>query len=321
MESDTSVARGVRAMGDDFDVSCKRLLAEKPILSRMLKACLAEYSSESLEVIEGRWLASSPRVGSDPLHRDDTTSNAVTKLTGEDKTHSEGMTTFDIRFDALAPCASEPIRIEIDVEAQKEFNPGYPLTKRGVYYAGRMLSMQGTTDVVNSHYERVRKVVSMWVCANVPQAFAGTVTRFHLTQKDLLGSAPYRKQNYDLVDVVMICLDTKMRDASYGILGLLGMLLLPGMSAQDKLSSLEEDFGMMVSNRLEGKVKEMCNLSELYWDEAMDKGFKEGEEKGRAEGILATVRSILKSTSYTAEQVLAMLDISTEERQSLLGQL
>ncbi len=55
---------------------------------------------------------------------------------------------YDVRFDAIVPTAvhdaasQDVIRLIINVEAQTAFNPGYPLTKRAIYYCSRMISAQ-----------------------------------------------------------------------------------------------------------------------------------------------------------------------------------
>lgn len=55
---------------------------------------------------------------------------------------------YDVRFDAIAPKSAdsaeqeEVIRLIINVEAQTKFKPGYPLTKRAIYYCSRMISAQ-----------------------------------------------------------------------------------------------------------------------------------------------------------------------------------
>ena len=52
---------------------------------------------------------------------------------------------YDVRFDAIVPTAvhdaasQDVIRLIINVEAQTAFNPGYPLTKRAIYYCSRMI--------------------------------------------------------------------------------------------------------------------------------------------------------------------------------------
>lgn len=46
--------------------------------------------------------------------------------------------------------------------------------KRAVYYCGRMLSAQYGTVFTNSHDEKVKRVISLWVCLNPPFTGSGT---------------------------------------------------------------------------------------------------------------------------------------------------
>ena len=52
----------------------------------------------------------------------------------------------------------------------------------------------------------------------------------------------------------------------------------------EKKKILEEDYGLKMSVELEGRMNEMCNVSD-YWEEvALQTGRKEGREEGRKEG-------------------------------------
>lgn len=77
----------------------------------------------------------------------------VTGQQTEDKSETEGAVFYDIRFNALAPADGHPIRLIINVEAQNDFHPGYPLLKRAIYYCSRLISSQYGSVFVKSHYE------------------------------------------------------------------------------------------------------------------------------------------------------------------------
>lgn len=76
---------------------------------------------------------------------------------------------YDVRFDAIAPKSAdsteqeEVIRLIINVEAQTKFKPGYPLTKRAIYYCSRMISVQHGPIFTKSEYGKIRKVYSIWI--------------------------------------------------------------------------------------------------------------------------------------------------------------
>ena len=119
---------------------------------------------------------------------------------------------YDVRFDAIAPKSAdsteqeEVIRLIINVEAQTKFKPGYPLTKRAIYYCSRMISAQHGPIFTKSEYGKIRKVYSIWICTQPSDGFENTLTRYSIKPEQLIGEAQEETENYDLMSVVMICL-------------------------------------------------------------------------------------------------------------------
>ncbi len=285
----TSLANGVRAVSDDYDVACKRLLSERQILSRIMHDWLAEFSDIDAGQIERECLVGEPRVGEDPVGRDEAVPGMVDALSEEDAALAEGVVGFDVRFEATVPRSEDGkgdvIRMEMDVEAQHDFYPGYPLLKRAVFYGGRLLSLQGYDVIPGSHYGRVRKVVSIWVCAHPPRKYAGTVTRFGLRPEHLVGEAEYKLQDYNTLEVVMACLDDQNPGHSEGALGMLEVLLSTRMPASKKIAYLESECGIVMSECLNERVINVCNLSQGAIEEGFKEGCKEGLKVGRKEGL------------------------------------
>ena len=128
----------------------------------------------------------------------------------EDSTLTEGTVHYDVRFDAIAPTAvhdaasQDVIRLIINVEAQTAFNPGYPLTKRAIYYCSRMISAQHGSIFKKSEYEKIRKVYSIWVCTKPSDEFQNTLTRYSIRSEHLIGNTTEKLENYDLMSVVTI---------------------------------------------------------------------------------------------------------------------
>lgn len=115
---------------------------------------------------------------------------------------------YDVRFDAIAPATAndaaqqDVIRLIINVEAQTAFNPGYPLTKRAIYYCSRMISAQHGPIFKKSEYGKIRKVYSIWVCTKPSDEFQNTLTRYSIRPEQLIGNATEKSENYDLMSVV-----------------------------------------------------------------------------------------------------------------------
>ena len=135
----------------------------------------------------------------------------VTKVQGmgnEDISQNEGTVYYDVRFNAIAPSTEEHgnIRLIINAEAQNRFKPKYPLTKRAVYYGSRLISAQHGTVFTKSDYQKLRKVYSIWICVNPAKKFRNTITRYSLKPETIIGNAVEAPENYDLINIVMVCL-------------------------------------------------------------------------------------------------------------------
>ena len=286
MNTDTTIAKNIRVADEkaSYDAACKRLLSEKIILAWIMKNCLEEYRDCDVEEIAEKYIEGTPQVGEVAVAADET--NRVSMIQGagnEDTSLTEGTVTYDIRFFAIAPVSGELIRLIINIEAQNDFYPGYPLIKRGIYYCSRMISAQYGTEFTNSHYENIKKVYSIWICMNPPKSRENSITRYYIAEENLVGSVKEQKADYDLMAAVMICLG-KEGDSGTDLLKLLNVLLSTETGSQDKCQILEEDFHIRMTQTLESEVSLMCNLS---------KGVEEkGIEKGRQEGIIAMVSAL-----------------------------
>ena len=103
----------------------------------------------------------------------------------------------------------------------------------------------------NSHYEKIKKVYSIFICMNPPNYRKSTINQY----------------------------------------------------------SIQEEFGIKMTQELEREVSEMCNLSEGV------------EQKGIAKGITASIRNLMESMGWSIEQAMDALQIPTEERNGYLNML
>lgn len=207
MDIDTPIAEDIHATDQSarYDAACKRLLSQKIILAWIMKSCLKEYRDCDVKEIAEKYIEGTPQVGMVPVAPDETNAPRIRGMGSQDTSLTEGSSVYDIRFRALAPSSNELIQMIINVEAHNKFNPGYPLVKRGIYYCGRLLTSQNGTEFVHSEYQKIKKVVSIWVCMDPPKERRNTITRYHLTEENLIGHVKEPVQNYDLIVVVMVC--------------------------------------------------------------------------------------------------------------------
>ena len=213
----------------------------------------------------------------------------VTKVQGmgnEDISQNEGTVYYDVRFNAIAPSTEEHenIRLIINAEAQNRFKLKYPLTKRAVYYGSRLISAQHGTVFTKSDYQKLRKVYSIWICVNPAKKFRNTITRYSLKPETIIGNAVEAPENYDLINIVMVCLGKMEEWNDNNLIKFLGVLFQNELSAREKKDILERDFNIPMTETFESEVDDMCNLSQGVAEEAMQKGLEQGRQEGIEQG-------------------------------------
>ncbi|MBQ1554508.1 MAG: PD-(D/E)XK nuclease family transposase [Clostridia bacterium] len=359
MQMDTSLAGYLRAGEgqDPCDALAKEILSNREILAWILKGVVEEFKDCTIRDIADKYIESdleiaATAVDADMNHRPRT--DSITGMNTEDKTVGEGTIYYDIRFSALAPGDGRQIKLIINVEAQNAYRPGYPLVKRALYYAARMISAQNGTEFAAPHYENLKKVYSIWICSQPPQVRQQAITRYTVREETVLGHSTEKKENYDLLSVIFINLSNRFDEHSGNMIDLLNTALTGELSANQKIKVLHEDYGIHMTKKLEGDVSLMCNISEGYrirgmelgraegfrqgmeqgmeqgiqqgmeqgiqqgMEQGMEQGIQQGMQKGLNEGILkgmlSAIRNIMESLNIPADQAMNLLKIPENDR-------
>ena len=299
-----------------YDAVCKRLLSERIILGWMMRECLEEFRGCSPQEIAANYIEDGVRVGDLPL---------IYGIRNEDVSQEEGTVFYDIRFLANAPSGGERIRLIVNVEAQNEFYPGYPLIKRGIYYGSRLICAQYGTEFTGSHYEKIKKVYSIWICTGAPKKRRGSITEYAIGERNRAGCVREQKEHYDLMTVIQICLGEGSEKESAGAGGklprLLELLLVSDRPAEEKKAILQEEYQIPMTQSIEGEVEKMCNLSQGIENRGIRKGRQEGIREGRREGRREEreelLKNLMKTTGWSLKKSMEALKISSEEEERL----
>ena len=278
-------AQQAKAQKKAYDEACKRVLSDRGIMAHILKACTKEFKDCDLQDIAQRYIQGEPSISRIAVEPEAILPRIESEQT-EDKSEAEGTVYYDIRFHAVAPVDGKLIQLIINLEAQNDFNPGYPLLKRAVYYCGRMISSQYGTVFVKSHYEKIQKVYSIWICTMPTKKWEYNISSYQLTEKHLIGHTQAERSHYDLINIVLVCLGNKSYQHLKGILRLLNMLLLDNIGSQEMQELLTTEFNVTMTPHLEKGVAEMCNLSEGIERRGELRGRRLGEEVGEKRGEL-----------------------------------
>lgn len=273
-----------------FDAQAKILLSHKEVIANILKYAVKEFSDCSLpEIIS--CLNGNPEVGIETV--DDDYPSRMDVAGSETVSSVEGMRTFDIKFKVRTP-DNEEAELIINIESQNKYYPGYTLEKRGIYYLSRMISSQYNVEFTKSNFDKLKKVYSIWICTHSPVEIANTITSYSFKPENIVGSVPDVPHKYDLMTLIMINLG--VHDKNYT--GLIKMLdtLLNGI-LKDKtnaLKILENEFQIPLITMQE-EADTMCNLSEGVFEEAYEKGIKDGIEKATISKAVEVVNALVES--------------------------
>lgn len=262
--------------------SCKRILSNKYVLANILKVCAPEFHNCSIQEIAQKYIESVSEPGSTGVDTDCTNVESCDTIVGagnEDATRTEGTIRYDVRFDAWAPDDSGKMLLIVNIEAQNNFDPGYPLIKRAIYYASRLISAQKERYWTKSEYANINKVYTIWICLNPPQKNEGFINLYELTEKHLLGTTKLPELEYDLINVVMVGLSKSPTDNA--MINMLSTVFSPQSTEDEKIAALVEN-EVPCEYDIKKEVAEMCNLSQSV------------SQNGKMEQLFATVETVMK---------------------------
>lgn len=288
-----------------YDAHAKAILANKQVISLILKYTTDEFKDYDLDTIKK--CIEDISVNS-ILWKPGETNAKITGLPQEVTIPYEGKTVYDIRFNVRVPGTKEKsgyhLMIDLEVE-QDENNNTYITVSRGVLYGGRMLSEQIGRNVTNGHYENLQKVISIWLCFNASEEKAHTIVRYRMKPEDLLGHYP-DVEGYDLIEVIVIHLpkDSLLEKTAYKanqLTGALSVLFSSIIPADKKIEVLEKTYKMKLSEELKYEVKDMMNFS--YG--AVLTGFEKGREEERENARKEAANTINENKRNTALKMLA----------------
>ena len=262
--------------GAKYDAEVKNILANKEILARILRHTVPEFVDCSIEDIRDKYIEGSPLVGVVPVHPGATNSK-IQGVNSESKIVGEGEITFDVLFNSVNPTSKRIIKINI--EANKDSYPGYPIQTRGVYYGSRIVSSEYGREFENMDYNNMVKVYSIWICSEPPKSKENSISGIRFDKYNIVNSIEMEKESYDYIDVIIINLNKDCHDESDYIVGMLSTLLSDSIDVTEKIQLLENKYGIPMTEKYEKGVGEMCNLSQAILDKGIRLGLIEGEKR------------------------------------------
>ena len=310
----TSVACTIENNADhiSYDAVCKQLLSEKSILAWIMKYCVSECREMAVEDI-ARCIEASPSVSVTPVFPDENTT-LINGMNTVNTSRDEGTVVFDILFAAMIPLP-KPMRLIINVEAQADFSPHYPLSSRAEYYSARLISSQKGREFTNSHYGDIKKVYTIWICTDPPEYRENTIGRTTTAMRYRFGRVDKLIKGYGLQRTVFVLLGDEEEKEAEGVLRLLDVLFRSEKGIEERKRILEEEFDIVMNEDMEMEVRHMCNLSKGVENRGIRKGIIQGREEGREEEKLDSIRNVMDTLGLTMEQAMQALKIPKSEQE------
>ena len=271
----TEIANAVNAAGDkaQYDTRVKRLLAQKSILAHILVKTVDEFkgmkSEDVVKYIEGEPSISVVPVepGLANMEKTDATGQRIVGLNTENTEINEGLVRFDIIF--YVRMKNGLSQIIVNIEAQKDEPTEYKILNRAIFYVSRLISSQKERDFVNTNYDDIKQVFSIWICMNMDD---NSLSHIHLTKDEMLKPCNW-KGNLDLLNIVLIGITNEIpeHDEKYEMHRLIGALLSSELKEQEKLDIIEHEYNIPISQEFREDVRIMCNLSTGIEERATEK--------------------------------------------------
>lgn len=152
----------IQQLRNAYDAEMKNILTNKRVLANILVGCTDEFAHFDVEDVIAMSFNTTPTYGNTSVEEDTSTAELAAKLTGgEHATLTEGKVVYDTRFEVCVPNTNTPIELIVNVEGQRNSNLQYFLTRRGIYYAARLVTSQKGAVFKNDDYNAIKKVYSI----------------------------------------------------------------------------------------------------------------------------------------------------------------
>ena len=315
----TEIANAVNAAGDkaQYDTRVKRLLAQKSILAHILVKTVDEFKGMKPEDVV-KYIEGEPSISVVPvepglanMEKTDATGQRIVGLNTENAEINEGLVRFDIIFYVRMPSVDDTknglSQIIVNIEAQKDEPTEYKILNRAIFYVSRLISSQKERDFVNTNYDDIKQVFSIWICMNMDD---NSLSHIHLTKDEMLKPCNW-KGNLDLLNIVLIGITNEIpeHDEKYEMHRLIGALFSSELKEQEKLDIIGHEYNIPISQEFREDVRIMCNLSTGIEERATERATEKTSEK--------FILNMYKK-GYTLDQIADVAETGVDEVEAII---
>jgi hypothetical protein len=140
------------------------------------------------------------------------------------------------------------------------------------------------------------------------------MTKYSISEQNVIGQMRAKPSEYDLINVIMLCLDDDSENIENGnnnILKLLRILLSGKVNTTKKKIVLDNDFDIKMSGNIEKELNSMCNLSVGIREESELRGERKGMK-----AMIKMCREFGVSLSDTVKRISAEFNLSIDDAEN-----
>ena len=131
-----------------------------------------------------------------------------------------------------------------------------------------------------------------------------TVSRFSLNKEDLFGSPVFEKKNYDVIEIIVVCMGDENKERNE-LLKYVETMFSDTLSREEKRRILENEFGMVYDDVEE--VLEMSGYGDYMWEKGLN--------RGQVEATLNDLENIMRKLGFSITEAMDVLNVPQSDRE------
>ncbi len=301
-----------------LDADFKRAVHNTDILSNVIGELVSELNGMDIEHIKRC-------ISPDNLTR-------VPGLETEMHNDSDEYVIMDNLFSVTIP-GEKRIDIIINIEAQGDSEPGYPLINRALYYASGIIFNQKGPVFSGSHYEDLRKTYSIWFILQPRKGEGNSIVRYPLVRTSGLKKDYGRSEDCNLLEIIIVNLGGS-QDAPNRAFRMFNDIFLSKSRGEEYRNRLRDSYNIEVDDTtLQSLERIGMSLGEEIVNFQRREGYRSGFEEGREEGYeqgyeeasrsvtsqkeAAVIINLMAELGLSREKAMEIAEVSDENREEV----
>ncbi len=284
-----------------LDADFKRAVHNTDILSNVVGELVSELNGMDIEHIKRC-------ISPDYLPR---TSGLETEMHND----SDEYVIMDNLFSITIP-GEKKIDIMINIEAQGDSEPGYPLLNRALYYASGIIFNQKGSVFRGSHYEGLRKTYSIWFILQPRKGEENSLVRYPLVKMAGPDMNTGHPEDCNLLEIIIVNLGGS-QDAPNRAFRMFNDIFLSGFKGEEYRNRLRESYNIDVDDTT---LESLERIGMSLGEEIVNFQRRQGYREARAEMIrdkADIIINLMSELGLSREDAMKLTNVSDDNREEV----